>query len=65
MKCFAADILQVFTEKRQNLAIRWLTEYSTANPDISMIFLKLTNFLRSYVLRSSITCDAIRTLFFC
>ena len=47
MKCFTADILQLFTEQRQNLAFRWPVEYSPSNPSISGIFLKFPNFLRS------------------
>ena len=47
MTCFAADVLQFFTEKRQNLAFGWMAGYSPSNPSISGIFVKFPNFLRS------------------
>ena len=47
MECFAADFLQFFTKKGQNLAFRWMTGYSPSNPSISGIFLKFPNFLKS------------------
>ena len=47
MKCFTADILQFFPEKRQKFAFNWTAEYSPSNPGISEIFLKFPNFLGS------------------
>ena len=47
MECFTADFLQPFKEKRQNLTFRWTAGYSPLNPNISEIFLKLPNSLRS------------------
>ena len=47
IRCFKADILRFFTEKRQDLAFGWPAEYSPLNPSISGIFLKFSNFLRS------------------
>ena len=47
MEFFTIDILQFFNEKRQNLSFGWTTGYSPLNPNISGIFLKLPNFLRS------------------
>ena len=41
MKCFTPDILRFFTEKQQNLAFVWPAEYSSSNPSISKILLKL------------------------
>ena len=52
MKCFAAVILLLFTEKRQNLDFGWMAEYSPSNSSISGIFLKFSNFLRSYAFKS-------------
>ena len=40
MKCFKADFLQFFTEKRQNLASAWTAGYSPSNRSVSEIFLK-------------------------
>ena len=28
MKCFKSDIFQFFTEKRQNLALKWPAEFT-------------------------------------
>ena len=47
MECFTADVLQFFTEKRQNLAFGWTAEYLPSNPRNPGIFLKFTYFLRS------------------
>ena len=44
---FTTDILQFLNEKRQNLTFGWTAGYSPLNPNISGIFLKLPNFLRS------------------
>ena len=46
MKFFTADILQFFTEKRQNFAFGWSAEYLLSN-SLSEIFLEFPNFLRS------------------
>ena len=56
MKCFAADVLRFFTEKRQNFAHGWLAEYSRSNLTISEIFLKF--------LSRSATREAIRIFAF-
>ena len=64
MKCFTADFLQFFIEKRQNLAFGWTSEYSQSNPSISGIFLKFQNFLRSSVLSRLATREAARTFTF-
>ena len=47
MEFFTTDILQFFDEKRQNLTFGLTAGYSPLNPNISGIFLKLPNFLRS------------------
>ena len=46
-KCFAADILQFFTEKCQNSAFRIPAGYSPSNPSILVVFLKVPNFIKS------------------
>ena len=40
MEYFTADFLQLFTKKRQNLALGWTAVHSPSNPRISGIFLK-------------------------
>ena len=47
MECFTANFLQFFTKKHQNLALAWTAGYLPSNPNISGIFLKFPNFLRS------------------
>ena len=47
MEYFTANLLQFFTEKRQNLAFGWTAGQSPSNPSIVGIFLKFPNFLRS------------------
>ena len=47
MECFTADVLQFFTEKRQDLALRWLAGHLPSTPSILGIFLKFPNFLKS------------------
>ena len=47
MECFTADILQSFTEKRQNLAFGWTTGYSPSNPSISGIVLSRSGSLEA------------------
>ena len=64
MELFTADILQFFNEKSQNLTFGWTAGYSLLNPNISGIFLKLPNFLRSLVLSRSATREATRTFIF-
>ena len=46
MKCFTADFLRFFTEKRRSLAFGWTAGYSPRNPIVLGIFLKFPNFLR-------------------
>ena len=64
MKCFAADILRVFTEMCGNLAFGCLVEELPSNPSISGIFLKFSYFLRSLVVTHSETCETTRTFTF-
>ena len=59
MECFTADFLWFFNKKRQNLVFGWTAGYSPSNQNISGIFLKFPNFLRS---SRSATRDAVRTL---
>ena len=47
VECFTADFLQFFNKKRQNLTFCWSAGYSPFNSNISGIFLKHPNFLRS------------------
>ena len=47
MECFIADFLQIFTQKRQNLALGWTAGNSPSNPSISGIFFKFPNFRQS------------------
>ena len=47
MECLTADFLQFFNKKRQNLAFGWTAGNSPLTSNISGIFLKLPNFLRS------------------
>ena len=44
-ECFTADVLQFVTEKRQNLDLGRAGWYSSSNPSISGIFLKLSKVL--------------------
>ena len=55
MEWFIADFLQFFTNKRQNLAFGWTAGYSPSNRIISGIFLKFSDFIRSWVLSRSAT----------
>ena len=64
MECFAADILQFFTQKCQNLAFGRTAGYSPSNPSISAIFWKFSNFLRSLVFSRLATREATRALTF-
>ena len=61
LECFTANFLQIFTKKRQNLALWWTAGYSPSNPSISGISLKFPNLLRSLVLSRSTTREATRT----
>ena len=47
MECFTVDILQFFTEKCQNWAFMSSAGYSPSNPNVSGVFLKVSDFLRS------------------
>ena len=44
---FTADFSQFFPEKCQNSTFGWTAVYSPSNPSITVISLKLPNFLRS------------------